>query len=550
MDAEAVLKLDANNAEAKKLKKRAVNGRKLAQLSFPEILDLAQDFGVYTISPNDSLWLICKRYGLKVDDVRALNPNVDFNNLYIGQKIKLMDCNNVMPLRMIKVKAGRFQMGSPENEIGRNGDENQHWVTLTKDFWLGETEVTQGQWKAVMGNNPSYFKKGDDYPVENVSWYDAKDFCEKLNKKYSGKLPEGYVFSLPSEAQWEYTCRAGTTTALNNGNNLTKHNSLEISDLLNDLALSNVGWYGKANGNTHLVAQKNKNAWGFYDMHGNVSEWCHDLYGSYNGDAVDPKGPDVGLMPMHRGGGWATIARACRSATRLKLSSTDIGPDLGFRLALVHIQVKDALSKMQSTNQVASPVFVDKDKAKPSKQAEYYVPEEPVFVGVNIGGDNQAQSSFPDLLDLNGVPLKMIKVKAGKFLMGSPENELGRSDNEKQHWVTLTKDYWLGETEVTQRQWKAVMGEIPSNIKKGDDYPVGNVSWQEAMDFCEKLNKRFEKELPPDYKFSLPTEPEWEYACRAGTTTALNSGQNITSRLGRCPNLDVVAWYFAFSRWN
>ena len=122
---------------------------------------------------------------------------------------------------MIKVKAGRFQMGSPESELGRYDDETQHRVTLTKDYWLGATQVTQGQWKAVMGSNPSSFQKGDDYPVEKVSWDDAMEFCERLNRRAAEMLPQGYKFSLPTEAQWEYACRAGTTTALNSGKNLT-----------------------------------------------------------------------------------------------------------------------------------------------------------------------------------------------------------------------------------------------------------------------------------------------------------------------------------------
>ena len=129
-----------------------------------------------------------------------------------------------MNLEMVKIKPGTFMMGSSDGELGRslNRDEKQHRVTLTKDYWLGKYEVTQGQWKAVMGNNPTlYFKKGDNYPVANVSWADAKNFCDKLNERYACKLPQGYRFDLPTEAQWEYACRAGTTTALNNGMNLS-----------------------------------------------------------------------------------------------------------------------------------------------------------------------------------------------------------------------------------------------------------------------------------------------------------------------------------------
>ena len=243
----------------------------------------------------------------------------------------MLDLSGV-PLKMIRVKAGRFQMGSPQDELGRSENETRHWVTLTRDYWLGETEVTQGQWKAVMGDNPSCFKKGDSYPVEEVSWEKTMDFCEKLNERYRGKLPPGYEFSLPTEAQWEYACRAGTTTALNSGKDITSE--LEMCSNLDEVA-----WYdGNSGGTTHPVAQKRRNAWGFYDMHGNVLEWCRDWYGSYGGDAIDPHGPSSGSRRVDRGGSWTYRARYCRSAYRFNFSPSFRNFCLGFRLALVPVQ--------------------------------------------------------------------------------------------------------------------------------------------------------------------------------------------------------------------
>ena len=240
-------------------------------------------------------------------------------------------------LKMIMVKAGRFQMGSPKEEWGRQYDnETQHWVMLTKDYWLGETEVTQGQWKAVMGGNPSRFQKGDNYPVEVVSWDDAMKFCEKLNVKYEGKLPSGYKFSLPTEAQWEYACRAGMTTALNNGRNITSEDGRSYY-------LDEVGWYeGNSEGSTHPVAQKKPNAWGFYDMHGNVLEWCSDWYDDCYGcdgkDATDPQGPADGWYRVLRGESWDSCVRLCRSAIRYPELSSRRYDALGVRLALVPVQ--------------------------------------------------------------------------------------------------------------------------------------------------------------------------------------------------------------------
>ena len=245
---------------------------------------------------------------------------------------KTLDLGDGVSLKLIKVQPGSFLMGSPEDELGSFDSENQHWVTLTKDYWLGETEVTQGQWKAVMWSNPSVYNNGDDYPVENVSWEDAMTFCKKLNEKYRGKLPNGYQFSLPTEAQWEYACRAGTTSSLNSGKNITSKDGSCPN-------LDEVGWYNKNTGKSHCpVRQKRPNAWGFFDMHGNVSEWCSDWYGSYSGDATDPKGPLDGSDRVIRGGSGDLFARFCRSAYRFGFSPSISFHALGFRLALVPVQ--------------------------------------------------------------------------------------------------------------------------------------------------------------------------------------------------------------------
>ena len=217
--------------------------------------------------------------------------------------------------------AGSFTMGSPIGEDGRFDDETQHRVTLTKGFWMGETEVTQGLWKEVMGGgNPSGFKSGDDYPVERVSWGDCQEFLRKLN----ARSPQaGYEWRLPTEAQWEYACRAGATGAFGGTGRL-----------------DDMGWYSDNSGRqTHPVGKKTANAWGLYDMHGNVWEWCADWYGSYlTGTVTDPPGPSSGPGRVSRGGSWCNSARLSRSANR---DSGDPGARtyaLGFRVALVPVQ--------------------------------------------------------------------------------------------------------------------------------------------------------------------------------------------------------------------
>lgn len=244
-----------------------------------------------------------------------------------GTKSWTVELNDKVSLNMIGVKKGTFMMGSPANEVGRESDETQHKVTLTKGFWLGECEVTQEQYEAVMGTNPSHFK-GGNLPVEQVSYEDALAFCRRLTEKEraAGRLSNQYEYTLPTEAQWEYACRAGTTTALNNG---TDNNFDEVA------------WYGSngsggnAGGVTHPVRDKKPNAWGFYDMHGNVWEWCLDWYGAYPTTAeTDPTGASTGSGRVIRGGSWWNVPSCCRSADRLNIAPGDRNSNVGFRVCL------------------------------------------------------------------------------------------------------------------------------------------------------------------------------------------------------------------------
>ena len=218
-----------------------------------------------------------------------------------------------MKMEMIWCGPGSFMMGSPTSEEGRFEDEPQHRVTLTKGFWLGKFEVTQAQWTSVMGVNPSRFK-GDARPVETVSWSDCQSFIDRLH------VASGLAVRLPTEAEWEYACRAGTTGAVA-GTGL----------------LGEMGWYDLNSENqTHDVGINKPNDWGFYDMHGNVLEWCSDWFGKPEAPGmatVDPKGPPSGSFRMVRGGCWFYFARDCRSAYRLKRDPDVRNSIFGFRIA-------------------------------------------------------------------------------------------------------------------------------------------------------------------------------------------------------------------------
>jgi formylglycine-generating enzyme required for sulfatase activity len=234
-------------------------------------------------------------------------------------------------LELIKCPAGRFMMGSPEDEIGGDKKEKLHLVTITKPFYIGKYEVTQSQYSTLMDKNPSKFI-GANNPVEMVSYDDAKAFCDKMNLKYLNILPKGYKFDLPTEAQWEYACRAGTNTSLNNGKNLTTIDEACLN-------LDEIAWYTKNSGKTtHEVGQKKPNAWGIYDMHGNVCEWCRDWYGEYpKEDVIDPTGANSGSYRVCRGGSWSSLALYCRSADRGNRHPVRRNHGVGFRLALVPI---------------------------------------------------------------------------------------------------------------------------------------------------------------------------------------------------------------------
>jgi formylglycine-generating enzyme required for sulfatase activity len=237
------------------------------------------------------------------------------------------EITNSIGMKLLLIPKGTFMMGSPESEQGRQKNEEQHEVTISKDYYLGVHEVTQAQYETVMGKNPSHFQgaivgnENADLPVENVSWDDAVEFCKKLSD-----LPEekkaGRVYRLPTEAQWENACRAGSKTAY-------------LFDDEEGL-LPEYGWFNRNSSNrTHTVGLLEPNAWGLYDMHGNVWEWCSDWYGAYpNGAVSDPVGPRKGSFRVLRGGCWIVEAPFCQSALRRCNFPSGSGSYYGFRVAL------------------------------------------------------------------------------------------------------------------------------------------------------------------------------------------------------------------------
>ena len=230
---------------------------------------------------------------------------------------------------MVRIQGGTFMMGSPANESGRRNDEGPQRQVTVSSFYMGKYEVTQKEYQEIMGTNPSKFK-GDNLPVETVSWYDVIGYCNRRSQR-EGLTPAYTVngtnvtwnrnangYRMPTEAEWEYACRAGTVSAYNTGAN--------ISD--------NTGWYTANSGETtHPVGQKPANAWGLYDMHGNISEWCWDIYANYpSGVQTDPIGASSGANRIYRGGSYASPALINRSTSRGATGPSGRAPSSGFRV--------------------------------------------------------------------------------------------------------------------------------------------------------------------------------------------------------------------------
>jgi formylglycine-generating enzyme required for sulfatase activity len=548
-------------------------------------------------------------------------------------------------MEMIFCPPGTFAMGSPTSESGRGGDETQHQVTLTNGFYLGKYEVTQAQYQTVMNGNseglnadPSQFK-GSNRPVEKASWEDAQIFLSRLNsiEQSAGRLPNGWKYVLPTEAEWEYACRAGTTTAYSWGNDINS-------------SRANYNWDGGGNdGNdskqTVEIGQFSANPWGFFDMHGNVREWVHDWKANYlSGAQTDPEGPASGSNRVRRGGSWTNDGAYLRSAKRSDHPPSDRRPYLGFRVGFQAVKPDGANPELElfggagvtreagqawaepgaaghdarDGNLTASITIsgtVDMNttgtyiltysvadaagnEANASRTVTVVDTTAPVLtllgdanmsqakdsawvdpgatasdsldgnltssititgtVDVNTtgvytltysisdGASNEANATrvvhvgqaSTHNADLNAtVQLQMLWVEPGTSTMGSPTSEAGRSaDREDEHNVTLTKGFYLGKYEVTQAQYEAVMtgntnslSATPSKWPNNPNRPVEKVSWEDAQIFLTRLNTQQSANIPAGWAYVLPTESQWEYACRAGTTTAFSWGDDINA---------------------
>ena len=539
---------------------------------------------------------------------------------------------------MVSIPAGTFTMGSPTTEAGRGTNETQHSVFVSA-FKMGKYEVTQAQYQAVMGDNPSGFNGSTgkepadgeiqgNRPVEQVRWYNAIAFCNKLSMKegldsvYSingstnpsvwGDIPtsnnatwntavmdkskNGY--RLPTEAEWEYACRAGTTTTFNNG----------VNDPA-DTSVGDVAWYGNATnaatGNsaskTHEVGLKTPNAWGLYDMHGNVFEWCWDWFDTNyytNSPAANPLGASSGTVRVLRGGSFDRFpGNDLRSARR------GTGFDPGNGASAFGFRVARSVGSLPSVPAAATPtvnitagtyntaqivtlttttteakIYYTLDGTNPPTSSMLYT--DPINImatttlkAVAVKNGMNDSAILTVAYTISTIPVEMVQISGGTFTMGSPNSEPSREAHEgPQHRVTLS-GFSMSKYQVTQAQYQSVMGNNPSYFHGGTgrepvngevqlNRPVEQVIWYDALVFCNKLS--IAEGLTPAYSingstdpavwgavpttnnaiwnaaaivagstgYRLPTEAQWEYACRAGTTTAYNTGDTISDNTG------------------
>ncbi len=409
-------------------------------------------------------------------------------------------------MELVYIPAGGFLRGSAAHEP----DETPvHAVTIARGYYIGKYEVTQAQWKRVMGSNPSHFK-GDNLPVENISWNDCQAFVEAL-RKMTGKR-----FAMPTEAQWEYACRAGTRSEFSFGEDIG--------------ALAEHAWYFEnSKHKTHPVGGKKPNAWGLHDMHGNVYEWCADWYseGPYpDGETSDPGGPVRGWRRVLRGGGWIFVPDNLRSGDRGFSPPDYRSPEYGFRCVLLdevdagtdaHTHHSSPLADLsRSMMQRLEEAVSDGDRLR----GEFWLSE---LIRGGMAEETLATwrrqleelAALPERLTVSlpgGGEMEFILIRPGRFVMGSDTSE---SLLEKPaHEVAISSPYYLGKYEVTQRQWESVMSRNDSAFQgeHHKEHPVTMVSWPLCRSFLVKLS-----EAIPGYEFRLPTEAEWEYACRAGS---------------------------------
>ncbi len=452
-------------------------------------------------------------------------------------------------MKFVYIKPGKFEMGSESSQAESN-EQPAHTVHITEPYWIGKYEVTERQFQRFLDQKDSgktvyrnayyvdRFRESlnkpaeQQYPIVWVSWEKAGRFCDWLTRREqeAGRLPEGYRYRLPTEAEWAYAAQGG-------------HKAKDYLYSGSD-NIDNVAWYSEnSGGHRHKVGRKEPNELGIYDMSGNVWEWCLDTWHDhYKGAPADgsawTRDGDSGYRVV-RGGSYGNFfsgSSQCRISNRYYFAPASADSSNGFRVVLSCPQSKKepAVTKTDTVQpETSSP---REKKTKGDEQA--IERSEPI----DRRADGKESEETPES-PVKGKPwtvpscgMEFVYVAPGEFSMGSDSERMPKP-SKPSHNVQITEGFWIGKYEVTQRLYKKVMGENPSEFPNKRN-PVEQVSWKDAMTFCEKLTERERQadRLPEDYYYRLPTEAEWEYAAKGGS-----KGRDY--RYSGADNIDKVAWY-------
>ncbi len=518
-----------------------------------------------------------------------------------------------VPDDWVYVPAGAFPMGSPPSEYGRREDERLHDVRITRPFMAMRHEVTQREWRRLEGNNPGYFQScGEDCPVDQVAWVDALHYANRLSA--SQGLEECYDLSectgtpgvdficpfltfsfdcdgyrLPTESEWEHAYRAGGSAAFPHGDIVPAPGcaqpdlngraqycgncSVTYEDRFDCTRFS-----GPPDCGPLPVMSFEPNAWGLYDMAGNVSELVWDELADYPVTAQDPSGPDhVGGLVSVRGGMFCSQAMRVRAASRQGVGRFARNPGMGFRL--VRSLEPDGTTGTMCDNGCGGCTPIVPAAGLPCGvcAADRYACTSLIETACDgdtrscrVGATCSNDGDCPAGECSNGrcVTPGFAYAPPGSFTMGSSPTEIFHEADEDQHTVTFTRGLMVAKTEVTQRQWLGVLGSLPTQFREcGDDCPVDGVTWVEALAYANALSRS--QGLPECYDLSactgevgvdyacpilltfdpacqgyrLPTEAEWEYAYRAGTGSALHNGEPTSGLACDQPLLEAIAQY-------
>jgi formylglycine-generating enzyme required for sulfatase activity len=440
---------------------------------------------------------------------------------FVPQEIRISLPNlpaEAKPLVLVKIPTGNFMMGRyPSEQDGDSNEDPQHQVNFAYEFHMGKHEITQAQWQAVLNTTPWAGKDevldNQDCPAVWITWNDCQAFITELNKLGQG------IFRLPSEAEWEYCCRAKTTLSLR-----FYWGDDPNYSMINSYAWSTKNAWSVGQKYAHVVGLMAPNAWGLYDMSGNVSEYCEDPYHSnYSGAGRPDDGSawiDIGNgSRVSRGGNWNNAVTYCRSARRTQADSQYAhGQSLGFRIV------------RQMPDPTPTPTGTLTNTSTPTPTPVITLTPTPTL------GPNEINIHLP-YLPKDAKPLVLVKIPAGNYMMGCYPNEQdSRGSEVPQHQVNIGYDFYMGKYEITKAQWEAVINTTPWQGQPYNHYDLNNpaiyITWGDCQAFVTELNKLDQG------TFRMPSEAEWEYACRAGTNTRFYWGEDPDYT-----QIDDYAWY-------